>query len=460
RKTDKHRSTKRGVVGVSQAGRRAARAEPRPTGPDTVDPQGTQTAAEATAEQAVLGAMLIAPTVIDTVTARISGQDYYQPRHGVIHNAIVAVYLAGRRPDAIAVSRHLTAMGNMRLVAGGDVYLFECIQAVPTAANASYYAALIADHAQRRNLAQIAARLSHAATVEDPARRSELAEAARMELDKATTVTEPAEADTWAPLDLTPALSGGTLTTPPVMLARTDGTNLLYLGRVHSLAGEPEAGKTWVALVGVVQALHDGQHVIYLDFEDTPEGIVNRLLALGAHPQQISAQLHYVRPDRAIDGPARAGLTKLITDHPVTLCVIDGVTEAMTLHGLDPYNNPDAARFYEALPRPLVRLPNSPAVLLIDHVPKDEDRPKRYAIGAQHKLAGLDGAAYVVDIVRPFAPDQPGISRIRVAKDRPGQVRRHATGGVIAELHMGGAYPVVTAELRKPLPSAAATTPD
>lgn len=424
------------------------------------DPQDTQTAAEAAAEQAVIGAMLTDPTVIGAVTKHIGPADYWQHRHGTIHRAITTLQEQNLTPDPITVAQHLTAVGDIQHLPDGALYLHACIAAVPTTANAGYYAGLIADHARRRNLAALAARLTQAAAVEDTGRRLELATGIREELDTTLSSIPAAEADTWTPIDLGPALSGGVLTPPPVLLARSDGMFLLYLGRLHSLSGEPEAGKTWVALIGVHQALTDGQHVIYLDFEDTPEGIVTRLLAMGTHPDHIRARLHYIRPDRPIDAAGRKHIDAIVADNFTVLCVIDGVTEAMTLHGLDPYNNPDAAKFYEALPRHITRLKGAPAVLLIDHVPKDEDRPKRYAIGAQHKLAGLDGAAYVVDIVKPFAPNQPGVSRIRVAKDRPGQVRRNATGGVIAELHVGGDYPVVTVELRPPLATAAATTPD
>lgn len=206
--------------------------------------------------------------------------------------------------------------------------------------------------------------------------------------------------------------------------------------------------------------MEDNQHVIYLDFEDTPEGIVGRLLAMGARPEWVAERLHYIRPDRPIDEAARRHLRQLVENNFVTIAVIDGVTEAMTMHGLVPLDNTDAALFYERLPRFLSRLADAPAVVMIDHVPKDEDRPKRYAIGAQHKLAGLDGAAYMLDVVTPFAPGTPGKSRLRVAKDRPGQVRKHAVKGVIAELHINGDDQVVTATLRAPQQGKGEVGPD
>jgi hypothetical protein len=77
-----------------------------------------------------------------------------------------------------------------------------------------------------------------------------------------------------------------------------------------------------------------------------------------------------------------------------------------------------------------------PAVALIDHVTKAAEGRGRYAIGAQHKLAGIDGAAYLVELVKPFGHGKRGLARVTVAKDRGGRVRQHAEGDRIAELHL------------------------
>jgi hypothetical protein len=76
-------------------------------------------------------------------------------------------------------------------------------------------------------------------------------------------------------------------------------------------------------------------------------------------------------------------------------------------------------------------------VALLDHVTKDAQGRGRYAIGAQHKLASIDGAAYSLEVVRPFGRGLTGVARIDVTKDRPGFVRSFAVGGShVAELHV------------------------
>ena len=60
---------------------------------------------------------------------------------------------------------------------------------------------------------------------------------------------------------------------------------------------------------------------------------------------------------------------------------MDGITEAMSLHGLQLQDNNDVARFMVMLPRRFAR--TGAAALLIDHVTKDRETRGRYAIGAQ-----------------------------------------------------------------------------
>lgn len=66
------------------------------------------------------------------------------------------------------------------------------------------------------------------------------------------------------------------------------------------------------------------------------------------------------------------------------------------------------------------------AVVLVDHVTKDSESRGRFAIGRQAKMAALDGAAYVVEVIEPLGVGMVGRVALRVGKDRPGQVRPHA----------------------------------
>ena len=232
---------------------------------------------------------------------------------------------------------------------------------------------------------------------------------------------------TWRPVDLGPVLDGTYQPPMPTVGARDDGVGLFYPGRVHSVASESEGGKTWLALTAAAHELRAGHAVMYLDFEDDEGGVVGRLLALGAHPDAIRQRFAYMRPETPI-GPSDAGdLAAIMGDLHPTMGVIDGVTEAMALHGLEMTDNTDVARFGALLPQPLTA--RGAAVVMLDHVTKSAETRGRYQIGAVHKLNGLNGAAYLLDNRSPFGIGITGRSTVYIAKDRPGQLRRHALPG-------------------------------
>lgn len=211
----------------------------------------------------------------------------------------------------------------------------------------------------------------------------------------------------------------------PEFLPREDGEFLIYRGKVNGLLGESESGKTWVALFAVQQALAVGQRVIYLDFEDSASGILNRLRSLGAIDDHF-ANLLYASPDETLTLAASADLYQALADFKPDLVVLDGVNAAMTLLGLDLNSNTDATKFSQAVLKPLKS--QGAGVLTIDHVPKNKDNRGNYAIGAQSKRADIDGCAISVAVVAPFGRGQNGELKMTVTKDRPGHVRAIALG--------------------------------
>lgn len=199
---------------------------------------------------------------------------------------------------------------------------------------------------------------------------------------------------------------------------------MFYRGKLHTVSSESEGGKTWLILGAAFEELRAGNHVLYVDFEDDEGGIVGRLLTLQTPAEWIRTRFHYLRPTESVAAPANlADLNDILVAHRPTLAVVDGVTEAMTMHGLDPLSNRDIATFGRILPRRLAAAGCATACL--DHVPKDSDARGRYALGGVHKLNGLDGAAYILESREPFGVGLTGRSAVLIAKDRPGQLRKH-----------------------------------
>lgn len=237
---------------------------------------------------------------------------------------------------------------------------------------------------------------------------------------------------TWVPVDLGQFLAGDDQDERPSVLAREDGSRLLYSGRLNAFNAEPESIKTWLALRAAADELRVGNVVVYLDFEDSPRAIVERLRALGVTDELIAEQFIYVQPTERIE-LGRAELEAALARKP-TLVVIDGVTEAMTLEGLSLKDNSEVAEFYERLPRRVAR--RGPAVLLLDHVVKATDNRGRFAIGAQSKLAGIDGASYAVKMTTPFGRGRIGHANLYLTKDRLGWIDAEGKNRLVATIEV------------------------
>jgi hypothetical protein len=226
----------------------------------------------------------------------------------------------------------------------------------------------------------------------------------------------------WQPVDLGPYLDGTYTPPAPGVLYRTDGVGLLYPGKVHWCHGESESGKSWVAQVAAARELISGAPVLYVDHESGPADIVERLLALGVPGPVLRDRLHYVRPDVSA-ARDREAFDQLLAGR-YALAVVDGVTDGMGLDSVSSLDNDEVAGWIRRMPRRIARRTGA-AVVCIDHVTKSNDDRGRFAIGAQAKMAGLDGAAYVAEVIQPLGRGLVGCIGLRVAKDRPGSVRPH-----------------------------------
>lgn len=275
--------------------------------------------------------------------------------------------------------------------------------------------------------------------------------ARRVERERREQAADELSADSWCRVDLTDALAGQ-VRIRPTLLQRTDGLGLLYPGRTHWLQGEPESLKSWLAQYAASQVLELGGSVIYLDFEDNEYAMVERLIGLGTTEQAIRHGLAYVRPmsalgdeSRRVSGGLRA-FVETLHARDYTLAVVDGVTDSLATEGLDLNDNVEVAEWLRRIPR-RIRVHTRASVVVIDHVTKSRDDRGRYAIGAQHKLAGLDGVAYTISTVRPLyravGEIVTGVARIEVNKDRPGVVRAQAVAPVEAGPQLAGQLVIV-----------------
>jgi hypothetical protein len=94
----------------------------------------------------------------------------------------------------------------------------------------------------------------------------------------------------------------------------------------------------------------------------------------------------------------------------------------MGMFGLSTKDADDVAQWHRVLPKAIARNTQLRSCVSITS-PRTPNTRGRFALGSQHKMAGLSGAAYVVEMEQPFAVGQAGLASVRVGKDRPGLVR-------------------------------------
>ena len=110
------------------------------------------------AEQSVLGGMLLSKDAIADVMESLSLNDFYKPAHSLVFDAIMDLYSRGEPADTITVAAELDKNGTLGRI-GGAVYLHTLMATVPTAANAAFYAQIVAEKAILRRLVEAGTRI-------------------------------------------------------------------------------------------------------------------------------------------------------------------------------------------------------------------------------------------------------------------------------------------------------------
>jgi replicative DNA helicase len=110
------------------------------------------------AEQAVLGAMLLDPATINAATLKVREDDFYRPEHRAVFRAILAVRGDGDRADAITIGHALATTGELPGI-GGASFLHTLVDAVPTVAEASTYARIVAEIGHLRRTIDVGHRI-------------------------------------------------------------------------------------------------------------------------------------------------------------------------------------------------------------------------------------------------------------------------------------------------------------
>lgn len=106
------------------------------------------------AELALLGSVLIAPTVLAACALIVEPGDFFLIKHGTIWRTMNDMRLRGEPIDLMTLCEAMRHEGVLQS-AGGMPYIAGLLNNVPTHTNATFYAQLIARAARRRDLLKV-----------------------------------------------------------------------------------------------------------------------------------------------------------------------------------------------------------------------------------------------------------------------------------------------------------------
>ncbi|MBO7164312.1 MAG: replicative DNA helicase [Spirochaetaceae bacterium] len=106
------------------------------------------------AEQATLGAILLDWDAVGSVITHLRAESFYSLQHQTVFKAILSLYNKGQRGDILTLTEELRQTGKLD-AAGGVAYVASLPDHVPTSSNVEYYAQLVKDDFNRRELIKI-----------------------------------------------------------------------------------------------------------------------------------------------------------------------------------------------------------------------------------------------------------------------------------------------------------------
>ena len=246
---------------------------------------GRQAPHSASAEQAVIGSMLIDTRCIPDVIERLKGAEFYIQQNRDIFETIYSMFSYGQTIDPITVLDQMKTRGVFRETS--TAYIAELMRITPTAANVLEYAAIVSDRALLRNLATAADEIN-TLVYEGTGEAENMLEAAERKiyalrqgrvvggLVPISTVVQAVYSN------LSEAASSGKKI-PGLSTGLNDLDRYilgLNKGELILIAARPGMGKTSIALnIAMNVAKKSGKTVAVFSLELSREQLVSRLLA-------------------------------------------------------------------------------------------------------------------------------------------------------------------------------------
>lgn len=238
------------------------------------------------AEKALLGSIMLKPEVMYEITDLTNKTSFYSEKHRMIFETITELFSKRNPTDLLTVSARLKEKNALEEI-GGNSYLSELVNSVPSASNARYYAQIIQKKHIARNLIGAGDFVSSLG-YDEAEELEELLDQAQKKIYDVTNISSIHKfvelkeelTEAWERLDKLHNSGDGLRGVPTGFQGLDDKLSGLQKSDLIILAARPSVGKTSLALdIARQAAVNHNIPVGIFSLEMSSQQLVDRMLA-------------------------------------------------------------------------------------------------------------------------------------------------------------------------------------
>lgn len=300
------------------------------------------------AEQAVVGAMLMDKDAIMVAAEMLTGEDFYQSAYGMLFDAMVELFQAGKPVDLITLQEHLKEKNAPPEVSGLE-FARELLVNAQTSANIKYYAEIVREKATLRKMIKINEEIANNCYLENQpldvimdAAEKRIFELAQHGNSQEYTPIKQVVLNALEVIEKASKTKGTVTGIPTGFIDLDYKLSGLQRSDLILVAARPSMGKTaFVLNIAQHVAFRQEKAVAIFSLEMSKEQLVNRLFSLEAHVDAQILRTGNLKDsdwEKLIEGAGTIGKSKLIIDDTSGISITEMRSKCRKYkleHGLD-----------------------------------------------------------------------------------------------------------------------------
>jgi replicative DNA helicase len=276
------------------------------------------------AEQSVIGSMMMDKQAILTASEIVTREDFYQQQYGILFEAMVELYNAGKEVDPVTLQNHLREKKVPKEISDME-YVRDLLNVVPTSANIKHYAEIVAEKATLRRLIRAAEEVTNNCYMDDQPLEQLMEESEKKMFQvfqqKNASDFESIKSIVMKTLDTIEKASHTSGNVTGLATGFTDldfKTSGMQPSDLILIAARPSMGKTaFVLNIAQYMAFHHGKHVAIFSLEMSKQQLVTRMMSMESHVGSQSLRNGKLKDDewkQLIETAGVIGESNLIID--------------------------------------------------------------------------------------------------------------------------------------------------